>query len=139
MNEHILFVVFPMIGLALIPLAAPWIQRFSTQFRIWIIVRIIEDTAKDIKVSMEELRIREKEMIELKKQADAELILRDTPTSEQAKVTQDNKERFRVRLLVIQQKFAALRRDFYSIHVTLGDQTDRLQAFEEELHQYRDE
>ena len=135
-----------MIGVPLIALAAAWIQHIFTQFRIWIIVRTIEAITKDIEASMSKLRARKKEITELKKQMNTELsawenrlrtIIRDPPTSEQAKVTQDEKERLRTRVLVIQQRFTALLNDFESISVALERQADRLQALEEELHQYR--
>ncbi|KGO72479.1 hypothetical protein PITC_076560 [Penicillium italicum] len=146
MNEHILFVLLPMIGVPLIPFAAAWIKHFLTKFRVRMIVQHIEAISNDIKASMEMLRTRVKEVTELQKQIDAELpnlenrlhtIPGDPQTSEQAKATPEEKDRLVARALVIRKKLATLLKDFDSICVTLGNQADRLEALEGELHQYR--
>lgn len=108
--------------------------------------RTIEALTRDMETSMSKPRAQGKEMAGLKNRMGAKslayktrlrTILRDIPTSEQAKAVQDKKARFRDRELVMNQRLVALLKYYDPTRVGFEDQADNLEALAEELYQYR--
>ncbi|KAJ5796378.1 uncharacterized protein N7518_004918 [Penicillium psychrosexuale] len=150
MNGLILFVVLPMAGIPLISLAAAWIQHFVTKFHVWMIVRTTNALRKDIETYQSKVILWNKEMAGLEEQMDAEeaelpawqsrfyMILRDTPTSEQAKAVHGETERLLDKIRGIRQKFTFLLKDRDSLSAIHIKQIDRLGDLKKTLEQWRD-
>ncbi|KAJ6128706.1 hypothetical protein N7471_009923 [Penicillium samsonianum] len=149
MNEFLFFIVFPMVGVPLITLAIAWIEHFVNKFRIWMFVRTTDALVKDVETYNNKVINWKKEVTELKEQVyvvGAELpvlenrlltILRDTPTSEQAKAAHDETERLKDRIRGFRQKLVVLSKDGHSLSAMHMNQIDRLAALQQRLNQWR--